>query len=429
LVIENGMMTMEDMDVKENAVGLPEGWEWTTLGKVCTKIGDIDHKMPKQQESGYPYVSTKDFTDDLKISFEKAKFVSKADYDQLSRKIKPERGDIIFPRYGTIGKNILIDFDLEFLVSYSCAVLKPNRKLVLPEYLYSFTLSPIVTEEIRKYVVETTQANVGIASIKLFVFPLPPLAEQERIVSKIEELFSELEKGKEQILLAQQQLKTYRQAVLKWAFEGRLTNADVVDGVLPEGWETVTISDVAESCLGKMLDKQKNKGDLKPYLGNINVRWNSFDLDDLSEMRFEASEQTRFGVVEGDLIICEGGEPGRAAIWKGTKEMMIQKALHRVRFGERATAPYFLHYLFLIAQSKELQKYFTGTTIKHLTGGSLKKVTFPLAPLKEQHRIVQEIESRLSVCDAMEATLQTSLAQAEVLRQSVLKRAFEGRLV
>ncbi len=292
-----------------------------------------------------------------------------------------------------------------------------------------FVLHYLNSFNYKGFVNGTTRLKLTKGSLVEIPIPLPPLAEQERIVSKIEELFSELEKGKEQILLAQQQLKTYRQAVLKWAFEGRLTNADVVDGVLPEGRETVTLADVADSCLGKMLDKQKNKGELKPYLGNINVRWNSFDLDDLSEMRFEASEQARYGIVEGDLIICEGGEPGRAAIWKGTKEMMIQKALHRVRFGKRATAQYFLHYLFLIAQSKELQKYFTGTTIKHLTGGSLKKVTFPLAPLEEQHRIVQEIESRLSVCDAMEATLQTSLAQAEVLRQCILKRAFEGRLI
>ncbi len=162
---------LTNKDVKEGE--LPKGWEWMTLGDVCTKIGDIDHKMPKQLESGYPYVSTKDFTDNLKISFDHAKYISEEDYLNLSRKIKHEKGDIIFPRYGTIGKNVLVDFNKEFLVYYSCAVVKPNHNLVLSKYVYLFTLSPKITEEIRKYTVETTQANVGIASIKSFVFPLP----------------------------------------------------------------------------------------------------------------------------------------------------------------------------------------------------------------------------------------------------------------
>ena len=203
---------------------LPKGWKWKQLGDVCIKIGDIDHKMPKQFPSGYPYVSTKDFTDDLKISFDNAKYISKEDYLNLSRKIKPEKGDIIFPRYGTIGKNVLVDFDKEFLVSYSCAVIKPNHNLVLSKYVYLYSLSPIVTEEIRKYVVETTQANVGIASIKSFVFPLPPLEEQQFIVDELESKLTVCDKIEETITQSLQQAETLRQSILKKAFEGKLIN-------------------------------------------------------------------------------------------------------------------------------------------------------------------------------------------------------------
>ncbi|MGA2823483.1 MAG: restriction endonuclease subunit S [Bacteroidales bacterium] len=201
---------------------LPEGWKWVKLGDVCAKIGDIDHKMPKQHSSGYPYVSTKDFTDDLKISFNNTKYISEEDYLNLSRKIKPEKGDIIFPRYGTIGKNILVDFDKEFLVSYSCAVIKPNHSLVLSKYVYLYSLSSTVTEEIRKYTVETTQANVGIASIKSFVFPLPPITEQQRIVDELESKFTICDKIEETINQSLQQAETLRQSILKKAFEGRL---------------------------------------------------------------------------------------------------------------------------------------------------------------------------------------------------------------
>jgi len=201
---------------------LPKGWEWTTFQKVCVKIGDIDHKMPKQLEKGYPYVSTKDFTNDLKISFDNAKYISKEDYINLSRKIKPEKGDIIFPRYGTIGKNILVDFDKEFLVSYSCAVVKPNHDIVLSKYIYLYSLSPKVTDEIRKYVVETTQANIGIASIKSFVFPLSPIEEQHQIVQEIESRLSVADKMEESIAQSLQQAEALRQSILKKAFSGEL---------------------------------------------------------------------------------------------------------------------------------------------------------------------------------------------------------------
>jgi type I restriction enzyme S subunit len=201
---------------------LPKGWKWVTLQDVCNKIGDIDHKMPKQLETGYPYVSTKDFTNDLKISFDHAKYISQEDYLNLSRKIKPEKGDIIFPRYGTIGKNVLIDFDKEFLVSYSCAVVKPNKDKVLSKYVYLYTLSPKVTEEIRKYTVETTQANVGIASIKSFVFPLPPLDEQQYVIDVLESKLTVCDKIVETIKEALLKSESLRQSILKKAFSGQL---------------------------------------------------------------------------------------------------------------------------------------------------------------------------------------------------------------
>ena len=100
-------------------------------------------------------------------------------------------------------------------------------------------------------------------------------------------------------------------------------------------WEKAKLGDISRMCLGKMLDKEKNKGDFQPYLANINVRWGRFDLHNLQQMRFETNEQERYGLNDGDLVVCEGGEPGRCAIWKGeTPDMKIQKALHRVRINK-----------------------------------------------------------------------------------------------
>jgi type I restriction enzyme R subunit len=137
----------------------------------------------------------------------------------------------------------------------------------------------------------------------------------------------------------------YEKAVIDVVLaEGKLTNENVNEGDMPEGWKMEKLGKVSQCILCKMLDK-KNLGVLKPYLRYINGRWNGFKLDDIFDMRFQESEDERFGILKGDLIICEGGEPGRAAIWKGQiPNMKIQKALHRVRFNKQAYTEYFLYY-------------------------------------------------------------------------------------
>ncbi|MDI3322007.1 restriction endonuclease subunit S [Pinibacter soli] len=418
------------MKEEGNNEQLPEGWKWVRLGDVCKKIGDIDHKMPKQETTGYPYVSTKDFTDDLKISFENAKYVSEEDYLNLSRKIKPERGDIIFPRYGTIGKNILIDFDKEFLVSYSCAVIKPDRDLVLSKYVYLYSLSPKIWEEIRKYIVETTQANVGISSIKRFEFPLPNIETQQAIVSKIEELFSELDKGIENLRTAQQQLKTYRQSVLKWAFEGRLTNENVKDGELPEGWKRVKISEISKVVRG---GSPRPAGDLRYYQGNIpflkvaDVTNNvGMFLTTFQYTIKEAGLHKTRQIKPNTLLLSNSG-----ATLGIPKICMIDATINDgiaafLDLDQRSNQ--YLYY-FWESKTRELRNINMGAAQPNLNTDLIKDYNLPYCSFEEQHKIVEGIESRLSVADKMEESINESLQQAEALRQSILKKAFVGKLI
>jgi type I restriction enzyme S subunit len=153
-------------------------------------------------------------------------------------------------------------------------------------------------------------------------------------------------------------------------------------------WKPAKLGDIAETCLGKMLDKEKNKGEPKPYLANIDVRWGSFDLSKLRTMRFEESETERYGLKNGDLVICEGGEPGRCAIWRDQlPQMMIQKALHRVRANSNFSNEFIFYRLLLAGRRGELDKYFIGSTIKHLTGFTLKQIDFDYPELTEQKKI------------------------------------------
>lgn len=159
-------------------------------------------------------------------------------------------------------------------------------------------------------------------------------------------------------------------------------------------WEKVKLGDVTDSCLGKMLDKNKNKGDYQPYLANINVRWGSFDLENLSKMRFQKDEEKRYGLEYGDLIICEGGEPGRCAIWKNQiTNMKIQKALHRVRVGKELDYRYLYYWFLLAGKQNALKQYFTGATIMHLPGDKLKSIVIEKPAFEKQVRIADILSS------------------------------------
>jgi type I restriction enzyme S subunit len=153
-------------------------------------------------------------------------------------------------------------------------------------------------------------------------------------------------------------------------------------------WPTKPLAELADFRLGKMLDERKNRGELLPYLANVNVRWGEFDLENLREMRFEQDEMEQYGLTYGDIVMCEGGEPGRCALWKDAiPGMMIQKALHRIR-------PYacldnrFLYYAFLhLGRRGAFNPLFTGATIKHLPKEKLAKVEISYPPLEAQGRI------------------------------------------
>lgn len=153
-------------------------------------------------------------------------------------------------------------------------------------------------------------------------------------------------------------------------------------------WPTQKLDKVADFRLGKMLDDKKNRGELMPYLANVNVRWGDFDLSDLREMRFEDNELDKFGLRYGDIVMCEGGEPGRCAIWKEQQpSMMIQKALHRIR-PDACLNHGFLFYTFLhMGRSGQFAPLFTGATIKHLPREKLALLEVPIPPLPLQERV------------------------------------------
>jgi restriction endonuclease S subunit len=196
---------------------------------------------------------------------------------------------------------------------------------------------------------------------------------------------------------------------------------------MKNGWQNRKVSEIAEHSLGKMLDKAKNKGELKPYLRNFNVRWFGFDLSDMLEMRFLPEEAAKYTAVNGDVLICEGGYPGRAAIWEQYEPIYFQKALHRVRFHEPERSKWFLYYLHAKDLDGTLKNHFNGAGIQHFTGESLAQFQVPLPPLPEQKRIVGILDEAFEGIAKAKANAEKNLQNARALFESHLQSVFNQK--
>ena len=209
--------------------------------------------------------------------------------------------------------------------------------------------------------------------------------------------------------------------------------ADEVPFDIPENWEWVTLKQIAVTALGKTLDKSKNIGEYRPYLCSINVYWTGIDLSTVKQARFEDSELSKYQLNKGDLLICEGGDVGRSAVWDRDEEMYYQNALHRVRFYGNIEPRFFQLLMESYKGAKILDNYSKGMTIKHLVQNSLNSIYFPLPPLAEQRRIVEKIKQLtpyLKKYGSVETTLSNlNLAFPDDLKKSILQYAVQGKLV
>jgi type I restriction enzyme S subunit len=193
-------------------------------------------------------------------------------------------------------------------------------------------------------------------------------------------------------------------------------------------WTTKRLEEVADLSLGKMLDQEKNRGELLPYLANVNVRWGEFDLENLRSMRFEDNEFGRFSLNVGDIVMCEGGEPGRCAIWRDQRpDMMYQKALHRIRTHKSLDSSYLFYYFLNLGASEGFAPFFTGAAIKHLPKEQLAKVEIRYPDLPTQ----RQIASVLSGYDDLIETNRRRIALLEesarlIYREWFVKLRFPG---
>ncbi len=433
-------------------------------------------------------------------------YVDQETHKLIYKRCSPEYGDVLLVKdgvkTGTVAVNKLRE---EFSLLSSVALLKVNQTILSPYYLRYFLSSPTGFKMITNSMSGTAIKRIILDKVRRAKVVVPPLAEQQRIVDKIEELFSDLDSGVDSLKKARQQLKVYRQAVLKWAFEGKLTaqwreeqqrqgkleSADTllakikaereqryqkelevwqaeveaweangkegkkprkpqklkepeqltaddlkVFPKLPNGWRWLKLSQVAEISGGVTKNSKRENFSLTiPYLRVANVYSNKLDLSEVYEIGLREIELSRVLLKEGDLLIVEGNgsidQIGRVAIWNNSINPCVhQNHLIKARPYEMISNKNVLYFL-LSPKGRDFIKEQAATTsgLYTLSLSKVEELKIPLMSSAEQEKIVEEIESRLSICDQLESDIETNLKKAEALRQSILKQAFEGKLV
>ena len=301
-----------------------------------------------------------------------------------------------------------------------------NREI---ERFYLLYFDFILKQEAYKESKGTAIKNIPPFDVlKNFLIPIPPKEEQNRILSEVDKWMSFVNAIETNSNDLQTIIKQTKNKILDLAIHGKLVPQDPNDepaikllkrinpdftpcdnghsGKLPQGWCNCKISDVSISLLGKTLDRGKNTGNLKKYLCAVNVKWGTFELSTVKEMPIEATELERYSVKFGDLMVCEGGDVGRAAIWTYNSKMYYQNALHRIRFKENISAHYFLYSLMYLKLIGVIDDVCKGVTIKHLTQNAMNTLKFNLPPIAEQQRIVQKIEELFSILDNIQNALE-----------------------
>lgn len=337
---------------------------------------------------------------------------------KVSAKQKLRIGDVVVAASSgsldVVGKTapVLADFDGGF--GAFCKVLRPNAR-VEPKYFAQFFKRPEYRTTISSLAAGANINNLRNEHLDELLMPLPTLPEQRRIAAILDQADALRTKRRE----ALGQLDSLTQSIFIEMFGDPVTN--------PNKWKVLPFKEACETKLGKMLDARQQTGqDKRRYLRNANVQWFRIDLFDLLEMDFDSDARRTFNLQKGDLLICEGGEPGRAAIWKGELEdVYFQKALHRGRPKLNLANPeYLVWLLWFLAQNGGLGDHVTAATIAHLTGEKLKAMPIPLPPLALQ----QNFATRLQAIDALKTSHRAALQELDMLFAALQNRAFQGEL-
>ena len=395
-----------------------EGWINIELGKLCSFSQGIQVPIKNQfkepHENRVRFLRIIDFTQ----GNERPRYIEKSNGHHLVKK-----HDISMVRYGTVG----------FVCTGKEGAIANNLFRIIPDveienrYLVEFFKSSFFRQHLDPK--GATMQALSFGLIKPIMIPLPPLPEQRAIVAKIEQLFSELDNGIANLKAAKAKLAIYRQAVLKKAFEGELTK-EWWGKNQSAPWKKLRISEIGEIVTGNTPSKKNASyysSNEYPFYKPTDLEAGSnvkYSIDGLSKEGFETG---RMAAESSILVTCIGATIGKTGLIK--RKGCFNQQINAIIPDERMDSKYIYYQAISVDFQNQIKTNASATTLPILNKGKFSILEMAICPLKEQKQIVQEIETRLSVCDNILRNIEEGLEKAEALRQSILKKAFEGKLL
>jgi type I restriction enzyme S subunit len=443
-------------------IKLPDGWAEAKIGEICLLVNGRAFKPTEWSTKGLPIIRIQNLNNpDANYNY--------CDFD-VDNKYYVSEGDLLFAWSGTPGTSFGAH-----IWRYGKAVLNQHifRVDIDEENINKLYLMYCFNYKVDEYI-SKAHGTAGLAHITKNKFqesyiPIPPLTEQTCIVAKIEELFTKLDAGVDSLKRVQAQLKRYRQSMLKAAVEGRLTAEwreenknelepadkllehiqneqkarlgkkykepkpiDKIDlPALPEKWDWARIKDVSTQVtvghVGPMKNEYKDNG--IPFLRSQNVRANKFDPNNLKYIDVQFHEKLKKSALNpNDVVIVRSGNVGVSCVIPNHLKEANCADLVIVKKPLGIIPTLLSIYMNAVTQSR-ISKHKVGVALAHFNTQSVANFPIPIPPIKEQAQIVQGIEGRFSIVDSVEETIYKRIRQAQLLRQSILKRAFEGKLV
>ncbi|WP_278776029.1 restriction endonuclease subunit S [Leyella stercorea] len=403
---------------------VPSSWAWTTVGEISQSILYGVSESAKSRGT-YRLLRITDIQDNT-VNWNTVPFT---DYeDERAEAYLLEYGDILFARTGaTVGKSYLVNNLQEKAIYASYLIRVKTSHYVLPEFVKYFFESGFYWEQVLGNSVGIGQPNVNGTILSNLELPIPPIMEQKRIVKELGKWLSIIDKIEESKGRLQKVISLAKSKVLDLAIHGKLVpqyptdepatellkrinpKAEITSDnghyqKLPEGWCETQLGDIFNHNTGKALNSSNTEGTLKDYLTTSNVYWNSFDFSVIKKMLFKESELNKCQITKGDLLVCEGGDIGRAAIWDYDYDICIQNHLHRLRPKVNGICVSFYYYVLYYLKINNMIGG-KGIGLLGLSSNALHKLHVPFPPLNEQHRIVAKIEEIFAQLDAIDASL------------------------
>ena len=400
---------------------------WTTIGEIASTI--LYGVSESAKESGtFKLLRITDIQNN-RVNWQTVPFTN---YDEQKATAYLLRdGDILFARTGaTVGKSYLVEGLSEPSIYASYLIRVQTSTAILPTYTKLFFESGFYWEQISLNSVGIGQPNVNGTTLASLLIPIPPYQEQKRIVEESKKWLSVIDVLDFELEGLMKSIDVIKSKILDLAINGKLVPQDPADEPAadllkrvnpnavvstdtshykfdtPNNWIISQLGSLFNHNTGKALNRSNQEGRMLDYITTSNLYWDRFELNNLKQMPFKESEIDKCTVIKGDLLVCEGGDVGRAAIWNYDSSICIQNHIHRLRpIDNHLVFPRFYYYCFLLYKQQNLIGG-KGIGIQGLSSNQLHKVVFPLPPLNEQKRIASKVDELFAVIDQIQQSLE-----------------------